>query len=141
MEIQEKKLGRVFRLKFTRGENFFDALHKFAREKEIKEASLFVLGAFEDARMITGFRSAEGYDVSRRSLGQKREFFAFGTITWPAKQPAAVEEDVPWEEPQPYAHIHMAVGPDVGEEQKEVLVGHLSGALSIGILVDLYELL
>ena len=141
MEIQERKLGRVFRLKFARGENFFDTLHKFARDREIKEASLFVLGAFEEGRMITGFRSAEGYDVSRRPLGQKREFFAFGTLTWPAKQPAAVEEDVPWDKPQPYAHIHMAVGPDVGEEQKEVLVGHLSGALAVGMVVDLYELL
>ena len=141
MEIEERKLGRVFRLKFVRGENFFDTLHQFAREKQIKEASLFVLGAFEEGRMITGFRSAEGYDVSRRPLGQKREFFALGTLTWPAKQPGAVEEDVPWDKPQPYAHIHMAVGPDVGEEQKEVLVGHLSGALAVGIVVDLYELL
>ena len=58
-----------------------------------------------------------------------------------AKRPAAVEEDIAWKTPQPYAHIHMAVGPDVGEEQEEMLVGHLSGALAIGISVDLYELL
>ena len=141
MEIQEKKLGRVFRLKFVRGENFFDTLHKFAREKQIKEASLFVLGAFEEGRMITGFRSAGGYDVSRRPLGQKREFFALGTLTWPAKPPAAVEEDIPWDKPQPYAHIHLAMGPDVGEEQKETLVGHLSKMLSFGGFVYLYELL
>ncbi|MEE9274211.1 MAG: DUF296 domain-containing protein [bacterium] len=141
MEIEEKKLGRVFGIKFSQGENFLAGLSEFAREREIKEASLFVFGAMNEGRMITGFRSAEGYDVSRRSLGSKREFVAYGTLTWPEEKPLAIEDPEPWDGPQPYAHLHMTVGPPVGEEQSEVLAGHLSKAIALAIFVDVYELL
>lgn len=140
MEIHEKKLGRVFRLKFTRGEDFFVEISKFVREKGIKEASLFVIGALEDGQMITGFLSNEGYNVNRRAIGH-REFFGLGSLTWPLNRPPAVEENVAWEKAQPYAHIHLTLGPDVGVEQKEVLAGHLSKAIARGIFIDLYELL
>jgi len=140
MEIHEKKLGRVFRLRFTRGEDFFAEISKFAREKGIKEASLFVIGALEDGQMITGFSSAEGYNVNRRAVGH-REFFAVGNLTWPVKRPQAVDENESWEKPQPYAHIHLSLGPDVGIEKQEVLVGHLSKGIARGMFVDLYELL
>lgn len=140
MEIQEKKLGRIFRLRFAQGEDFFAQISKFAHDKGIKEASLFIIGALEKGQMITGFLTTEGYNVNRRTIGH-REFFALGNLTWPINRPPAVEENVPWERPQPYAHIHLALGPDVGVEQKEVLVGHLSKALVRGIFLDLYELL
>ncbi len=140
MEIHEKKLGRIFRLKFTQGEDFFTEITKFARERDVKEASLFIIGALDHGQMITGFLSTKGYDVNRRAVGH-REFFAVGNLTWPAKPPPAVEETAGWQTPQPYAHLHLALGPDVGVEQKEVLVGHLSKALAKGIFVDLYELL
>ena len=44
MEIEEKKLGRVFRLKFVRGENFFDTL-QIAGKYQVK---LRVLSSFTD---------------------------------------------------------------------------------------------
>jgi hypothetical protein len=51
------------------------------------------------------------------------------------KDPAAGDE------PQPYSHLHLTFGPDVGEEQKEVLVGHLRNGLAFGATVILQELL
>ena len=141
MEVQEKKLGRVFRLEFKKGEDFFAEVSRFAREKGIREASIFMIGAMGEGQVVTGFLSSQEGDSNRRPLGMKREFLALGTLTWPASRPRAVQEPAPWHEPQPYPHLHLALGPDIGEEQKEILVGHLNKGLAIGLTAHLYELL
>lgn len=139
MEVYEKKMGRVFRLQFTKGEDLVTELNNFARKQGIKEASLLVIGAILDGQITTGFINME--KGARRGLGQKREFFGLGNLTWPAKKPSAVKDPVAWDEPQPYSHLHLSFGPDVGEEQKEVLVGHLHKGLTSGVTVLLQELL
>lgn len=140
MEVVEKKLGRIFRFSFTGKENFFDEIYHFAREHGVQHASLFVIGALGGGKMVTGFLNKKS-ELSQRPIGEKREFLGMGTLSWPQKRPNAVPESVPWNEAQPYAHIHFASGPDVGVEQKETLVGHLREVLSLGGYVDLYELL
>ena len=139
MEFQEMKVGRVFRLRFKWGEDFFTEVHNFARKQNIKHASLFVIGTVGNGRMVTGFLNLQKDQSYNRPIGEKREFFAFGTLAWPTEKPHAIRDDVKWE-PQPYAHIHMALGPDVGEDQTEMLVGHLNKGL-VGGVVDVYELL
>ena len=142
MEVYEKKIGRVFRFEFKKGENLLGEIANFARQKEIKEASLFIHGAIGEGEIVTGFLSTQEEDLSVRRLGQKREFMGVGNLTWPAKKPSSMaRESVPWEEPQPYPHLHLVFGPDVGKEQKEILVGHLTkGLIDPATTVVLYEL-
>ena len=140
MEVEEKKIGRIFRASLKQGEDFFEEIYKLAEKENIREASLFVIGALSTGRMITGFKNMEG-ELDRRELGQKREFFAIGNLSWPTERPNAVPENVPWEKPRLYAHFHLALGPDVGATNPETLVGHLDKASIVGAFVDIYELL
>ena len=140
MDVVEKKIVRVFRANLKQGEDFFGEMYKLAEKEGIQEASLFVIGALSAGRMITGFKNIEG-ELDRRELGQKREFFAIGNLTWPSERPNAVPETVAWDNPRPYAHFHMALGPDVGATDVETLVGHLDEAAIVGAFVDIYELL
>ena len=143
MEVYEKKMGRVFRLELKKGENFLAEISSFARQKGIKEASIFVHGAIGEGEIVTGFLSAKEGDSALRKLGQKREFVGVGNLTWPAKKPSSMaRESISWDEPQPYPHFHLVFGPDVGKEQKEILVGHLTkGLIDPATTVLLYELL
>jgi len=143
MEVYEKKMGRVFRLEFAKGENILAELSDFARKKGIKEASLSVAGAIGEGEIVTGFLSTKEGDSNVKRLGQKREFLGVGNLTWPAKKPSSMRRlAIPWDEPQPYPHLHLVFGPDVGKEQKEILVGHLEkGVVDPAITVLLYELL
>ena len=140
MDVQERKIGRVFRATLKMGEDFFQEIYKLAEKEDIREASLFVIGALSGGRMITGFKNLDG-DLDRRDLGQKREFFAVGNLTWPSERPNAIPETVPWDSPRPYAHFHLALGPDVGATDPQTLVGHLDDASIVGAFVDIYELL
>ena len=115
-------------------------MNKLAEQENIREASLFVIGALSEGRMITGFKNIAG-DLDRRELGKKREFFAIGNLSWPSERPNAVPETVSWDTPRPYAHFHLALGPDVGATDPETLVGHLDKASIVGAFVDIYELL
>ena len=143
MEVYEKKIGRVFRFEFTKGENLLAELSNFVRKQGIREASLFVFGAIGEGEIITGFLNTKEGDTHLRDLGQKREFIGLGNLTWPAKKPSSMSrQSLSWDEPQPYPHLHLAFGPDVGKEQKEVLVGHLEkGVVNPALTVLLYELL
>jgi len=140
MEVQQKKIGRVFRASLKQGEDIFEEIYKLAEKEGIREASLFVIGALSEGRMITGFKNNAG-DLDRKELGQKREFFAIGNLSWPSERPNALPETVPWVGPRPYAHFHLALGPDVGAKEPETLVGHLDDASIVGAFVDIYELL
>ncbi|MFC1798304.1 PCC domain-containing protein [Thermodesulfobacteriota bacterium] len=140
MDVQQKKIGRVFRVSLEQGEDFFESLYQLAERENIREASLFVIGALSEGRMITGFKTIDG-DLDRRELGQKREFFAIGNLSWPLERPNAIPETEPWEGPRPFAHFHLALGPDVGAKEQETLVGHLDDAGIVGAFVDIYELL
>ena len=140
MDVVEKKIGRVFRVSLNQGEDFFEEIYRLAEKENIREASLFVIGALSAGRMITGFKNMEGA-LDRRELGQKREFFAIGNLSWPSERPNAVPETVAWDKPRPYAHFHLALGPDIGATEPETLVGHLDKAFIVGAFVDIYELI
>ena len=140
MDVQERKIGRVFRATLKTGEDFFEEIYRLAEKEGIREASLFVIGALSGGRMITGFKNTDG-DLGRKDLGQKREFFAVGNLTWPSERPNTIPATVPWDSPRPYAHFHLALGPDVGATDPQTLVGHLDDASIVGAFVDIYELL
>ena len=116
MDVQEKKIGRVFRASLKQGEDFFEEIYKLAEKEGIREASLFVIGALSAGRMITGFKNSEG-DLYRRELGQKREFFAIGNLDWPSERPNAVPDTVPWEKPRPYRPFSSGTGSGCGRNR------------------------
>jgi len=143
MEVYKRKIGRVFRLEFKEGDNLLAEISDFVRKEGIQEASLSILGAIGEGEIVTGFLSPKAGSSALRNLGRKREFFGVGSLTWPAKPPqSAIRKGIPWDKPNPHPHLHLSFGPDVGEEQKEVLVGHLDKGIAAGsITILLYELL
>jgi predicted DNA-binding protein with PD1-like motif len=140
MEFKERKLGRIFQIFLTAGEDFFGELNRFAKEKEIRAGSVFVFGALKTVDMIAGFRSLEGFDLDRHHFEGKHELLALGNISWPDKPPKTVGEDPSWNEPRPFFHLHLAMSGAVGKTE-EVLVGHLSDGTVSGMFVEIYELL
>ena len=141
MKARELRLGRIFQVQFEAGDDFFEELNAFVKGKNIRSGSVFLLGAFTQLDMISGFKSMKGYDVDRRTFHDWRELVALGNISWPDRPPAALGEGVEWKEPEPYVHIHMALSGGPGKNE-DVLVGHLSGGiLKGGMVVQIYELL
>lgn len=140
MQVTERKLGRVFHLRFEPGDDFYGEFNRFVKEKNIRVGSVFIFGAMNTMDMITGFRSMQGYDVDRRHFDDRRDLVGLGTISWPDQPPEALGEGVKWTEPQPYIHIHMAVSGAPGKTE-EVLSGHLSDGITKGCSVDVYELI
>lgn len=138
MKTEEKRLGRIFRVTLEAGDRFHANLTRFVKEKNVRAGSVFLIGALSETKMISGFRSMDGYDVDRLHFEGWRELVALGNITWPAEAPAALGDER-WEEPQPYVHVHMAISGGPGEPEK-VLAGHLSdGVVKGGMIVEIYE--
>ncbi len=143
MEVQEKKMGRFFRFEFADGEDILAGLSGFARQKGIREASLFIVGALQEGEVVTGFKNLNGgpFDSEVEKFG-RREFLGLGNLIWPAKPPKTmVRKGVAWDEPQPYPHFHLVAGPELGEKARGNLVGHLEKGLAFGVTVLMYELI
>lgn len=138
MQATEHKLGRVFHLRFEAGDDFYGEFNRFVKEKNIRRASVFVFGALEKTEMVSGFKNMEGFDLERHEFNDWRELLALGNITWPEKPPAILAH-LPWDEPQPYVHLHMAISGPPGHTEK-VLAGHLSDGIVKGMFADVYEL-
>jgi hypothetical protein len=139
MIVEEKRIARIFRIRFECGEEIIEGLTRLAREKSIREASLHLYGALLGGRMITGFRSADGFDVNRAPIGTHTEYIGHGTLTWPDASPEALGEGQEWDGPQPYVHIHFAASGPAGKSTEEVRVGHLSTGEAKATFVDLIE--
>lgn len=138
MRVEEKRLGRIFRVTLEAGDNFYTNLCNLVKEKNIRAGSVFLIGALAETDMISGFKSMDGYDVDRLHFEGWRELVALGNITWPDEPPLALG-NVTWDEPEPYVHVHMAISGGPGEPEK-VLAGHLSdGVIKGGMVVEIYE--
>ena len=139
MQAVERKLGRIFQVTIDEGEDFFEVLNQFVKEKNIRTGSVFVFGAMHTVDMISGFRSLEGYDINHRRFEDRRELMGLGNISWPDSPPPALG-NVSWNEPRPFVHIHMALSGGAGKNE-DVLVGHLSNAGVQKAFVEIYEFL
>lgn len=138
MEAIERKIGRIFQLIFDEGDDLIVKFDAFVREKNIRNASITIFGAFAETDMRSGFLAIIGNSAKLR-FNDPREFCGVGRITWENKPPA-VMGDVKWDGPQPYVHIHMAVSGGPYRPQ-EVNVGHLSGAKVKGLFAEVIEFL
>ncbi len=139
MKVEQRRLGRIFRVTLEAGDNFYANLTRVVKEHDVRAGSVFLIGALSETDMISGFKSMNGYDVDRLHFQGWRELVALGNITWPEEPPLALGEGVEWSEPQPYVHVHMAISGGPGEPEK-VLAGHLSdGIVKGGMVVEIYE--
>lgn len=138
MQAYERKVGRIFQLVFEEGEDLFEKFNAFVKEKNIRNASITIFGAFKETDMRSGFLAIIG-DSAKLKFNDPREFCGVGRITWPEKPPE-VMGNVKWTQPEPYVHIHMAVSGGPYRPQ-EVNVGHLSDATVKGLFAEVIEFL
>ncbi len=54
MDVVERKVGRIFSLKFEAEEDFYGGIVRFVKEKNIRAGSVFFLGAFYELDIIPG---------------------------------------------------------------------------------------
>ena len=136
MKVSERKVGRIFQIEFQEGEDLFETFNAFVKEKNIRNASITIFGAFKETDMRSGFLAIIG-DSAKLKFNDPREFVGVGNISWP-ERPPAVMGDVKWTEPEPYVHIHMAISGGPYRAQ-EVNVGHLSGGKVKGLFAEVIE--
>lgn len=97
MDIQEGGVGRVFLLKFEDGEDLLAELSAFARQKNLKAAWLFFLGAVKKGQLVVGPEKTELPPVPAwQEISQAWEIVGLGNLFW--------EGDAP------RLHLHGALG-------------------------------
>ena len=136
MLVKERKVGRIFQLEFEDGDDLIELFNAFVKEKNIRNASITIFGAFKESDVRSGFKAIIG-DSSKLHFNDPREFVGVGNISWQEKPPA-VMDDVTWQEPQPYVHMHIAISGGPFNPQ-EVNVGHLSGGKVKGLFAEVIE--
>lgn len=108
MKYSEAKPGRVFVLRLEDGEIIHDIVEAFAREHEIRAASLIVVGGADDgSTLVVGPESDRGKPVvpMERVLEHAHEVAGVGTL-------------FPGPDGQPALHMHIACG-----RQSETITG------------------
>lgn len=136
MKISERQVGRIFQLEFEEDDDLFELFNAFVKEKNIRNASITIFGAFSESDIRSGFLAIIG-DSAKLHFNDPREFVGVGNISWPEKPPA-VMGDVTWQEPEPYVHIHLAISGGPYKPQ-EVNVGHLSDGKVKGLFAEVIE--
>ncbi len=100
MIYSEAKQGRVFIIRLEDGDTIHDEIEKFSEEKNIKAASLIIIGgADKDSKLIVGPENGRVKPViaSVRVLDDVHEIVGTGTI-------------FPDENGKPILHMHIACG-------------------------------
>ena len=100
MKYSEAKQGRVFVIRLEDGDIVHEAIEQFAKEKEIKAASLIILGgADRGSTLVTGPAQgrAETIVPKRQMLSNVHEVAGTGTL-------------FPNEKGEPVLHMHVACG-------------------------------
>lgn len=136
MQARERKVGRIFQLEFEEGDDLIELFNAFVKEKNIRNASITIFGAFKESDVRSGFKEIIG-DSAKLHFNDPREFVGVGNISWPEKPPA-VMDGATWQEPQPYVHMHIAISGGPFKPQ-EVNVGHLSGGMVKGLFAEVIE--
>ncbi|MBM4288677.1 MAG: DNA-binding protein [Deltaproteobacteria bacterium] len=97
MHIQEARLGRLFLLKFSHGEDLLQEISDFARLATIRAAWLLFLGALKQGRLVCGPEKAELPPIPVwQEYSQAWEVVGVGNLFW--------EGDTP------RLHLHGALG-------------------------------
>ena len=97
MRFKEGKIGRVFLVTFSHGEDFLSGIKEFVKSKNVKFGTINIIGAFVSAEIVTGpIKKACPPEPDFRKFDDAREVLGFGFLTNP-------EGDV-------NLHLHGAIG-------------------------------
>ena len=100
MKYSEAKLGRAFVIRLENGDVVHESIEQFAKEHDIKAASLIVLGgADKESQLLVGPEEGRSIKIIpiTEYLENVHEVTGTGTL-------------FPDEEDQPVLHMHMACG-------------------------------
>ncbi len=118
MKYTEGTIGRVFALTFEHGDLFIERLVEFVREKNVRNAYIFMLGAMETGRIVTGPKDLTLPAAPVWSeFSDGRELLGAGSVMWA--------------EGAPKPHIHIAAG-----RGGETLLGCLREGGKVHIVVE-----
>jgi uncharacterized protein len=88
MQFQEARLGRLFLLKFTHGEDLLQEISRFAVKKNIRSAWLQFLGALKQGKLVTGPKKAElPPEPVWQEFSQAWEVVGVGNLFWEGDSP------------------------------------------------------
>lgn len=123
MEYEERKILRVFSIKFNPGDKIIGSLENFVREKDIRTGVVLYQGAFSEGNLVLGFRkySKGSLDFDRVSFHKTLEVIGLGSISWVKNKPK----------------IHLHVG---GAREREVFIAHIDEANVKGLELFVIEL-
>lgn len=97
MQFQEARIGRIFLLKFSDGEDLLQEITKFADTHNIKAAWLQFLGALKQGKLVTGPEKPELPPVPVwQEFSRAWEVIGVGNLFW--------------EGDSPRLHVHGALG-------------------------------
>jgi len=115
MEYLERKVERVFWLKFSDGDPILESVEKFAHEKGIHVGLVIFLGGFSKAQLVLGLRkySKAPGDLDRTSFSETHEVLGVGSILWA--------------DGKPKVHFHAGVA-----KEREVFIAHIEEANVVG---------
>ena len=102
MKFGQARAGRVFVIRLEDGDVIHETLERFARDQDIRAASLIILGGADaGSRLIVGPRDgrAKSIDPMQHVLPDVHEIAGTGTI-------------FPDENGRPVLHMHIAAGRD-----------------------------
>lgn len=100
MKYVEARYGRIFILRLEDGDVIHEEIERFAREKSVRAAALFIVGgADQGSRLVVGPEEGRANPVVplERVLGNVHEVAGVGTI-------------FPDDEGNPVLHMHAACG-------------------------------
>lgn len=118
MEYTNGKIGRVFLLKFSHGDDLLEGIKKVARDEDIKFATINLLGAVSKGDIVTGPKKTELPAVpNTQSIAEAREVVGFGVISFTDEEPLI--------------HFHGAFGNSDG-----TLVGCLRGGGEVFVTIE-----
>lgn len=97
MEVQEGRVGRIFLLKFSDGEDLLEEIIGLARRENLRAAWILFLGAVKRGHLVVGPQKTELPPVPVwEDISQASEIVGLGNLFWEADNPRL--------------HLHGALG-------------------------------
>ncbi len=123
MEYQERKMQRVFSVRFSSGDRLIESLEKLVEDEGIQTGIVILLGAFSKGSLVLGFRkhSRMSMDFDRTSISKTNEVLGVGSISWVNGKPKI--------------HLHTGLA-----KEREVFIAHIEEAEVAGAEAFILEL-